>query len=85
MHSSVKLRLITGLVNPKLSMTRIDLYTQRRALRLTQKELASKLGVCRQTINVWERGHRRIPYWCDLTFIVSIKPRGRGPYEQCLP
>jgi DNA-binding transcriptional regulator YiaG len=85
MHSAIKLQLIARLIKVKSPMTKMDLYHWRLELNLTQEDLATHLGVCRQTINVWENGHRRIPYWCDLSSINRKSQRSRGPYDKSIP
>ena len=44
-----------------LSMTGRDLQKRRKALRLTQAELAAQLGVHWSTVARWEQGVRAIP------------------------
>ena len=40
-------------------MTGTDIQQLRKKLKLTQQELADKLGVSRATVNRWEIGHKR--------------------------
>jgi len=42
-----------------------DLANRRRALGLTQRELAGRFGVSRQSLNAWERRRVRVPNWYD--------------------
>jgi len=42
------------------------LRAQRKALELTQQELADKLGVTRNTVNRWEAGTMKVPPYLDL-------------------
>lgn len=42
-------------------MTPSDLSALRKTLHLTQAQLARELGVTRNTVNRWERGHNVIP------------------------
>ena len=78
--------------NPS-SMSPKMLRERRRQLGLTQAELASRLGVSRQTVNSWERGRVRAPSWSNdqLRWMdneqvalprrsMGIKGLRRGPY-----
>ncbi len=42
-------------------MTPDTLRESRATLNLTQRELATKLGVARATVQGWERGAHRVP------------------------
>ena len=47
-------------------MTGDDLRAWRKRHRLTQSQLAAKLGRERTTIYLWETGQRTIPAWVPL-------------------
>ena len=40
-----------------------DLRTERKALGLTQKALAKRLGKTPETVSRYENGHLSIPHW----------------------
>ena len=42
-------------------MSQISIAAARVNARLTQKELADKLGVSKNTVNSWEQGNTEIP------------------------
>jgi DNA-binding XRE family transcriptional regulator len=47
-------------------MTKEELRTRRDALNMTQDQLASALGVTRQSVYMWEAGKTSIPALLDL-------------------
>jgi len=49
---SAALRSHLGLMQPE------EIFSKRRARRLTQRSLAEATGIAEETINRWERGHR---------------------------
>lgn len=46
---------------PSGEITSLDLITARKKAKLTQKELAQKMGVSQPMINYWEKGKKPIP------------------------
>ena len=51
-------------------MTPNELLSRRRALGLSQAELATRLGVATNTVARWERGERAIPPYLQLALQV---------------
>jgi len=52
---------VTSRIDYSAIMKPEELQQQRERLRLTQQELAVKLGVAVMTVSKWERGIHRIP------------------------
>ena len=46
-------------------MTATELAERRRALGLTQAQLAARLGVDHSTIHRWEHAKQTVPAWLD--------------------
>lgn len=54
-------------------MNRKEFRRRRRAIDLTQEDLADSLGVTRQTIWDYEKGNREIPRAFEIAFAVIEK------------
>jgi DNA-binding transcriptional regulator YiaG len=51
----------------------------RLRIGLTQRKLAERLDVDRETVNAWENGRRKIPTMAQLAVrYLSLEPRGKG-------
>lgn len=57
-------------------MTPEELRAAREALRLSQIDLARRLGVAANTVNRWEAGTRSIPTYLQLTLRGIAAERG---------
>lgn len=55
-------------------MTGSELRSERKALGLTQRQIAKALGVSLTAVAYWERGERPMPPWMPLA-IEGLKGR----------
>ena len=63
-------------------MTGRELRVIRLRIGLTQKALAERLDVDRETVNAWENGRRSIPTMAELSMrYLSLEARGKGMAE----
>lgn len=60
-------------------MTGRELRVIRLRVGLTQKTLAERLDVDRETVNAWENDRRKIPTMAELAVrYLSLEARGKG-------